>query len=165
MGDVGDVNLDSKIVAERIADMLERFGTKKFKGVGHRSMDDAMKAGALGIEIIISGKIPGSRAKSWRFYQGYLKKCGDIALTGVSRAHKTANLKSGNVGIKVRIMPPTTKLLDRIEIGEKKEKIIEEVKEAPAEEKKDVKEQKQEEPQDKEGLTEKKEEVEKKDEE
>ena len=40
-----------------------------------------MNAGALGVEIIISGKVPSARAKSWRFYTGYLKKCGDVALS------------------------------------------------------------------------------------
>ena len=50
-----------------------------------------MKAGALGIEILISGKIPSSRAKRWRFYQGYLKKCGDISIEGVKTAYDVAN--------------------------------------------------------------------------
>ena len=48
--------LDARIVAERIASSLERFGTTRFKGIGHKVMSDVMGAGALGIEIIISGK-------------------------------------------------------------------------------------------------------------
>jgi len=40
-------------------------------------MTEVMRAGALGIEIVVSGKVPSARAKSWRFYSGYLKKCGD----------------------------------------------------------------------------------------
>ena len=88
-----------------------------------------MGAGALGIEIIISGKVPSSRAKSWRFYQGYLKKCGDIALTGVDTAYASAKLKSGVVGIQVRIMPPGTKLPDHIELIEEVQEVVEEVNE------------------------------------
>ncbi|HII72273.1 TPA: 30S ribosomal protein S3, partial [Candidatus Woesearchaeota archaeon] len=90
--------LDAQIVAERIASSLEKFGTQRFKGIGHRVMADSMNARALGIEILISGKIPSSRAKRWRFYQGYLKKCGDIALTGVRKAYTVAHLKTGAVG-------------------------------------------------------------------
>jgi small subunit ribosomal protein S3 len=121
--------LDAQIVAERIASTLERFGANKFKGVGHKTMADVIASGALGIEIRISGKIPGSRARNWRFYNGYLKKCGDIALTGVSNATVYAQLKSGAVGVRVSIMPPDIQLPDRVEIKEQPEMVIEEVKE------------------------------------
>jgi len=136
ISEVENPHLDANIVAERIASTLERFGPTRFKGVGHKVMSDAMDAGALGIEIIISGKVPSSRAKSWRFYSGYLKKCGDIALVGVDSAYASAKLKSGVVGIQVRIMPPDTKLPDHIELIEKKQETMEEVKEEkPKEEK------------------------------
>ena len=133
INEVEKVNLDANIVAERIASSLERFGLSKFKGVGHKVMADVMGAGALGIEIIISGKVPSSRARSWRFYSGYLKKCGDIALTGFDTAYTQARLKSGIVGIQVRIMPPDTKLPDDIELLEEKEEVAEEVKEGEKE--------------------------------
>lgn len=116
IAEVDDPNLDASIVAERIANSLERFGSARFKGVGHKSMSDIMSAGALGVEILISGKIPSSRAKRWRFYQGYLKKSGDVAITGVKRAYASAKLKTGIVGIQVRIMPPDIVLPDRIEL-------------------------------------------------
>ena len=86
-------HLDSKIVAEKIVDALEKFGSEKFKAICHKIMTDVMKAGALGIEIVISGKVPSARAKSWRFYSGYLKKCGDIAVMGVRESHAQAELK------------------------------------------------------------------------
>ncbi|RMF55302.1 30S ribosomal protein S3 [Candidatus Woesearchaeota archaeon] len=121
INEVENINLDAQIVAERIANTLERFGAVRFKGIGHKTMVDVMNAGALGVEIIISGKIPSARAKSWRFYSGYLKKCGDIALTGVRSAEAIAKLKTGVVGIKVRIMPPETTLPDRIKTKGKDE--------------------------------------------
>jgi len=147
IAEVENINLDVRIVAERIASSLERFGTTKFRGVGHKIMTEVMNAGALGIEILISGKVPSSRAKRWRFYSGYLKKCGDIALTGVDKAYTIANLKSGIVGIQVRIMPPQTKLPDTIKLTEEIKEVIEEKKEekpeatpaASKEEKKEVK--------------------------
>lgn len=129
ISEVENINLDAQIMAERIVDSLERFGTQKFKGIGHRVMTDVMGAGALGIEIIISGKVPSSRAKSWRFYSGYLKKCGDIALVGVKKAYVTAQLKTGIIGVKVSIMPPDIKLPDDIKLIEEKEEVVEEVKE------------------------------------
>lgn len=116
ISEVENIFLDAQIVAEMIANSLERFGTSKFKGVGHKMMSDVINAGAMGIEILISGKIPGARAKTWRFYQGYLKKCGDVAVTSVKVAYTTAELKTGTVGIKVKIMPPDTILPDKISL-------------------------------------------------
>ncbi len=136
IAEVDNINLDAKIVAERIASSLERFGSARFKGIGYKVLVDVMNAGALGIEIIVSGKIPGARAKSWRFYQGYLKKCGDIAVSGVNSAHATAQLKSGSIGIKVKIMPPTIKLPDRMRFFDEVKEIVEEIKEPQKKEEK-----------------------------
>jgi len=105
---------DASIVAEGIANSLERFGTARFKGIGHKAITDVMAAGARGVEILISGKIPSSRAKTWRFYLGYLKKSGDIAVSGVDTAYSSAKLKTGLVGVQVRIMPASTKMPDDI---------------------------------------------------
>jgi len=127
--EVENIHLDANVVAENIASSLERFGIGRFKGVGHKVMANAMSNGALGIEILISGKVPSSRARTWRFYSGYLKKCGDIAVCGVNLAYAKARLKSGLVGIQVRIMPPDIKLPDKIKIIEQKEEIIEEPQE------------------------------------
>ncbi|MBR9690079.1 30S ribosomal protein S3 [Candidatus Woesearchaeota archaeon] len=129
INEVENVNLDAKIVAENIAGSLERFGPQRFKGIGYRVMTDIMDAKALGVEILISGKIPGSRARTWRFYKGYLKKCGDIATTGVDTSYAIAQLKSGIVGIRVKIMPPTTKLPYHIELIKEEETVVEETKE------------------------------------
>ncbi len=106
---------DAAIVAEGITNSLERFGTARFKGIGHKAMDTVTKAGARGVEILISGKIPSSRAKKWRFYVGYIKKSGDIAVSGIDKAYSVAKLKTGVVGIQVRIMPASTKLPDDME--------------------------------------------------
>ncbi len=123
ISEVSNPFLNANIVAERIVSSLERFGSARFKGVGHKMMENVINAGALGIEIIISGKIPGARAKSWRFYTGYLKKCGDVALS-VRVAKKSALLKSGIIGVKVAIMPPDIVLPDKIKLLEEPEQII-----------------------------------------
>ena len=122
-------DLDAQIVAERVASSLEKFGTQRFKGIGHRIMTDVMDAGALGIEILISGKIPSSRSKRWRFYRGYLKKCGYIAIVGVRKAYAVAQIKTGIVGIQVRIMPPDIKLPDTVNIKEDESEVTKGIKE------------------------------------
>ncbi|MFH1915886.1 MAG: 30S ribosomal protein S3 [Nanoarchaeota archaeon] len=127
--EVQDPMLDATIVAESIASALERFGSSRFKGIGHKSMTEVMNSGALGVEILISGKIPSSRAKTWRFYQGYLKKSGDIAVNKIKKAEIQAKLKSGIIGIRVKIMPPDIILPDRIRIKEEQETVE---KETPA---------------------------------
>lgn len=121
IAEVENINLNPKLVAERIVLSLEKYGAARFKGIVHKVMEDVMNSGALGVEVVISGKVPSTRAKSWRFSQGYMKKCGDIAQEGVFKAYGTAKLKSGVIGIKISIMPKTTKLPDRFEIKDIKD--------------------------------------------
>ena len=131
IAEVENPDLDPNIVAEKIVSTLERFGTQRFKGVAHKVLSDVMNSGARGIEIVISGKIPSARAKSWRFSAGYLKKCGDIAMNYVKIAVTSADLKSGTVGVQVKIMPPDIKLPDDISVYDETK-----VEEKAAEEKK-----------------------------
>ncbi|MGE0793285.1 MAG: 30S ribosomal protein S3 [Candidatus Woesearchaeota archaeon] len=125
--EVKNINVNSDIIAEYIVTQLERFGSQRFKGIGHKALSRVMDAGALGIEVLMSGKIPSSRAKRWRFATGYMKKCGDIAITGVNTTITYAKLKTGIIGIQVKIMPGTTILPDKITVSDK-EIIIEEIK-------------------------------------
>jgi len=144
IGEVEGAMLDAQFVADKINFHLERFGSKRFKSIGYRVLQEIMDAGALGAEIIISGKIPGSRAKSWRFSAGYLKKSGDIAQSKVKKARVQVRLKSGTIGVKVDIMTPDIELPDQMllfkeeEEKEAVEEIKTEVKEEPQEEKKEV---------------------------
>ncbi len=126
ISEIGNTNLVASVVAERIASALEKYGTMRFKGIGHKAMADVLNAGGKGIEILISGKIPSARARTWRFYQGYLKKCGQSALDMVDTAYTIAKLKSGIVGIKVSIMPSNIRLPDDMRFKED-EQIVEEV--------------------------------------
>ena len=112
--EIKDFSLDAAVVAESIVSQLERFGSQRFKGIGHKTVESVMRSGALGVEILISGKIPSSRAKTWRFVDGYMKKCGDLAISGVDTAIESAKLKTGIVGIQVRILPSTVVLPDQI---------------------------------------------------
>ena len=109
--------LDAQLIADEIALGLERFGPLKFKVIAYRTLQKIIKAGALGTEIRLSGKLPGSRAKSWRFAQGYLKKTGD-SVKLVDKAQARAQTKPGTVGIKVSILSPEVILKDKININE-----------------------------------------------
>lgn len=109
---------DAQLIADEIALGLERFGPMRFKVISYRTLQKIMKAGAMGAEIRVSGKLPSSRAKSWRFAQGYLKKTGDTASV-VDRAKAIAQTKPGTVGVKVSILSPNAKLKDRIVIDDK----------------------------------------------
>jgi small subunit ribosomal protein S3 len=109
--------LDAQLVADEIALLLERQGALKFKIIAYKMLTQIMNAGALGAEIVLSGKLPAERAKSWRFAQGYLKKTGDPAKV-VDRAQSQAITIPGVVGIKVSILPPEAHIHDRIDIDE-----------------------------------------------
>src|SRR3989338_6371328 len=91
IGEVTNQFLDVHLVADKIASTMERFGSKRFKSIGYKMLESIMDAGALGAEIVISGKVPSSRAKSWRFKVGYLKKCGDVAQNMIAKAMAAAN--------------------------------------------------------------------------
>jgi small subunit ribosomal protein S3 len=124
-------------VAKRIADEMERFGPQRYKAMGYRSLSGIMRDGAMGAEIVISGRgVPSQRSKTWRFNAGYLKKCGDIAVSKIDKAIAQVHHKSGSKGIQVSIMLPDTFIPDRITIQEPEIKM--EVKDGVAPELKDV---------------------------
>lgn len=119
IGEVTNPLFDAQLVAERIAFTLERYGAMRFKSVGYKILQQIIDAGALGAEITISGRgLPSSRAKSWKFMDGYLKKSGDISQNQVSKGLTTVNLRSGTIGIKVVIMTPDIILPDKMYIRE-----------------------------------------------
>jgi small subunit ribosomal protein S3 len=75
-----------------------------------------MEAGALGAEIVISGKLRTERARFEKFRAGYLVKCGDPSLKYMQKAVAHVQLKPGIFGVRVRIMPPDTVFPDKIRI-------------------------------------------------
>ncbi len=109
--------LDAQLVADEIALGLERDGSMRFKVIAYKMLQEIVKAGALGVEIVLAGKLPSERARSWRFSHGYLKKTGDPAKV-VDRAMSQAVTIAGVVGIKVSILPPNTPIHDRIVIDD-----------------------------------------------
>lgn len=120
--------LQATVVSRKIASDLERYGPSRFKAIGHKALQDAMNAGALGVEVRIGGRgVPGQKAKSWLFSAGLMKKCGNTA-TEVDFSIARADLRSGTVGIQVRIMHPDINLPDKVTIKEPKAEVKPEVK-------------------------------------
>jgi small subunit ribosomal protein S3 len=107
---------DAQIIADEIALGLERLGPLKFKVIAYKNLQRIMSAGALGAEIVLGGKLPSARAKTWRFAQGYLRKVGDTAKV-VDKAQAVAQTKPGTVGVKVSILSPTAILSDKITLN------------------------------------------------
>ena len=111
-------DFDAQLVADSIALTLERMGNLKFKVIAYRTLQRIMDAGALGAELILAGRLPSERSKTWRFASGYLKKTGDTAKI-VNRAQATALTRPGITGIKVSILAPDAKIHDKIVIDDK----------------------------------------------
>lgn len=107
--------LDPQIMAEQITLQLAKFGVTRFKTIGYRMVRAIMNAGAVGVEIKIAGKVPGRRSTFWRFKEGYLPKCGHIAVEKVRKGFETANLKPGVIGVSVSILTKDVRMPDHIE--------------------------------------------------
>lgn len=95
-------DLDARVVAKRIAEAIEK-GNNPRK-IANIFIKKILHSGAIGAEIVISGKSGGGRSKADKFIEGYLKKCGDTAERYANRSKLTAFTKPGAIGIKVRIM-------------------------------------------------------------
>jgi small subunit ribosomal protein S3 len=130
--------LNAYIVATRIASALRR--GVHFRRAGFWALNQIMEAGALGAEIIISGKLRTERARYEKFRAGYLPKSGEPAMKYMRKAEVHVQLKPGIFGVKVRIMPPNAEFPDKIKIfeslGKAPEKI--EVEEGAAEKKEEA---------------------------
>lgn len=129
---------DAQTVADEIALALERFGSLRFKTIAYKALQKIVQVGALGVEIILGGKLPSERAKSWRFSQGYLKKTGETSKI-VDSAKAVAKTNAGVVGVKVNILSPDKKIHDKIEIGQEIKDKIKKTKQINKEEKKEEK--------------------------
>lgn len=108
--------LNANVIASRVTSALGR--GIHFRRAGYWALNQAMRAGALGAEIIISGKLRTDRARYEKFREGYLPKSGDPATKYMRRAVLHVQLKPGITGVRVSIMPPDAKFPDRVKIVE-----------------------------------------------
>ena len=137
--------LNAYVVASRIASALQR--GIHFRRAGFWALKQVMEAGALGTEIVISGKLRTERARFEKFRAGYLARCGEPALKYMRKAEVHVQLKPGIFGVRVRIMPPDAVFPDKIQIIEPippEEEKTEETLKAKEEETEGTKEEKEE---------------------
>jgi len=112
--EVEEPDLNARIVADRLANALERGWY--FRKAGHTTIDRIMESGALGAEIVLSGKVTGARSRVEKFNRGYIKHNGEPAEEIVDYGVATAVMKLGTIGVRVRIIPPGAELPDDFEV-------------------------------------------------
>merc|ERR1711975_62712 len=92
-----------------------------------------MESGALGCEVIVSGKLRAQRAKSMKFSDGYMIKAGNPCRDFIDSAVRHVLLRQGVLGIKVNIMlpfdpqgkmGPKKPMPDKVDVFEPKEDAI-----------------------------------------
>ena len=114
--EVEEPDLNARIVADRLANALERGWY--FRKAGHTTIDRIMEAGALGAEIVLSGKVTGARSRVEKFNRGYIKHNGEPAEEIVDHGVGTAVVQLGTIGVQVKIIPPGAELPDDFEVYE-----------------------------------------------
>jgi small subunit ribosomal protein S3 len=117
--------LDAAVMASRLARQLER--GVRFRRMAYWILRRVMRAGAVGCEIIVKGKLSSRRARYQKFKQGTIAKTGEPADVFVDHANDLAVLKPGVIGITVRIMKPDAKLPGVIHIKPPKPRKKEEI--------------------------------------
>lgn len=93
--------LNPNIMANRIAQLIER-GTA-FRRAAMWSLNTIMNSGALGVEVVISGKLRTERAHFEKHTIGVVPKSGDIAGQIVITGTSEVLTKMGLMGIQLRI--------------------------------------------------------------
>ena len=114
--EVDEPDLNARIVADRLANALERGWY--FRKAGHTTIDRIMESGALGAEIVLSGKVTGARSRVEKFNRGYIKHNGEPAEDVVDEGQGVAVMKLGTIGVTGKIIPPGAELPDDFDINE-----------------------------------------------
>lgn len=121
-------DLCASLMATRLAKLIERGW--HFRRAGRSTLQRIMDRGALGCEIIMSGKLKGPRGRMEKMVDGYIKHCGAVAEEVVDHGYAIAKVKSGVIGVRVWIVKPDAKVPDTFrmvtvnkDIKEEEEKI------------------------------------------
>jgi len=108
----GNVELYAERVANRAMCAIAQAESLRYKLLGGLAVRRAcygvvrfiMENGAKGVEVTISGKLRGARAKAMKFRDGYMVKSGHAVTEYVDSAVRHILLKQGVLGIRVKIM-------------------------------------------------------------
>ncbi|MEW5841311.1 MAG: 30S ribosomal protein S3, partial [Thermoproteota archaeon] len=99
--EVANPELNPNIMCNRIAQLIER-GTA-FRRASMWTLNTVMSNGALGVEVVISGKLRTERAHFEKHTIGVVPKSGDIAGKIVQTGITHVLTKMGLMGIQLRI--------------------------------------------------------------
>jgi len=106
--------LNARVMASRIADALQR--GIHFRRTGFWALNQIMKAGALGAEIVVRGKLTSQRHRYEKYKEGYIIRSGDPSIKSVRSAVTSIQLKQGLIGIRLKIIPPGAVFPDRVRL-------------------------------------------------
>ena len=109
--------LSPSVMCNRMSSHIER-GTA-FRRATMWTMNQIMEAGAMGVQITISGKLRGDRSAFEKHTQGILPRAGNYAKNVVSEDIVHTKTPMGLIGIKIRIAKKE-KLVPEFEHKEKK---------------------------------------------
>jgi len=99
--EIPKAELSPSVMCNRLAAHIER-GTA-FRRATMWTLNQIMEAGALGVQITISGKLRGDRSAFEKHTQGILPRAGNYAKDIVSEDVTHTKTKMGLIGIKIRI--------------------------------------------------------------
>ncbi|MGH9921613.1 MAG: 30S ribosomal protein S3 [Nitrososphaerales archaeon] len=107
--------LNPRIIANRVSQLITR-GTA-FRRAALWALNTVMSAGALGAEIVISGKLRSERSHFEKYTIGVVPKSGETATRIVKEAVAHLLLKMGLYGIRIKIaykdaVPPDFEIID-----------------------------------------------------
>lgn len=118
--------LNPRIIANRVSQMITR-GTA-FRRASLWALNTILSAGALGAEIVVSGKLRSERSHFEKYTLGVVPKSGDTASIIVKEAVEHVLLKMGLYGIRIKIayknaLPPEfeIKAVEKEDVDEKQE--------------------------------------------
>jgi len=109
--------LSPSVMCNRMASHIER-GTA-FRRATMWTMNQIMEAGAMGVQITISGKLRGDRSAFEKHTQGILPRAGNYAKNIVTEDIVHTETPMGLIGIKIRIAKKE-KVVQEFERDEKK---------------------------------------------
>ena len=99
--EIPKAELSPSVMCNRLAAHIER-GTA-FRRATMWTLNQIMEAGALGVQITISGKLRGDRSAFEKHTQGILPRAGNYAKDIVSEDVTHTKTPMGLIGIKIRI--------------------------------------------------------------
>ena len=97
-------NRGSSAVAQAESLRYKLLGGLAVRRACHGVVRFVMESGAKGVEVVISGKVRGARAKAMKFVDGFMIHSGQPAHDYIDYAVRHVLLRQGVLGIKVKIM-------------------------------------------------------------